>query len=343
MNELVLSGRWESALSHMALFGLGAILESEADPAVRVHWAATPSVQPTVTTRLTETEIAESVRDHAHRSMRSWVGARFIHLGQERAIMSPRLGEPKSAADWKALRAAREEWLDSTELSVLDRRMISGLGELGYWCWVDPKEIRPGFAASPWEMKTRNHGEEFVRDRLAKLADAVRERALDDVEAGLFEGAVLDEKGNNSPASRTPTGFTAPRPTDSAMAWCALWGIACHVVRPRTHVTVPARRPNHSVASGVITGGRQRWFVLPVFRRATNMARLRQIVRSHHVAATAEARNAGSLAAASEGWLVGKGVGAVVGFAQHTTDNSNAPEHWLTDGVTWPLMTVSTR
>lgn len=338
MNSLVMTGLWESALSHMALFGAAAIIEDRADPRVRVQWGASSEPEPTLVTRLTHFEVAEVVRTHAQGALASWVGATFTHVGAQHGVFSPRLTKPNDRGDWIRLQEARRTWLDSDELGLLDRRMISGLGEMGYWCWRDPKSPDPSLGATAWEMKTRNRGEEFVMNRLALIGRAVQDRNTEQVLRGLFEGETVDEPGKNSSGSRTPTGLTSPRPTDAARAWCALWGFSALTTRPKTRVTVPSFVPNRSTTSGVWMADGRRYFAVPAFHRAALPVRVRGVMRSHALIQSASERLEGAAASGADAWLVSQGVGAVVTFAQYTSNNVNAPEHWLLDGAVWPLL-----
>ncbi|WP_144009202.1 hypothetical protein [Enemella evansiae] len=342
MPELILRGDWESALSHLALFGAAAILEDAGDHEVRVHWQATMAPQPTLTTRFTSTEVGQVIRQHARNAANGWVGQTFSNQGRMTGTLSPRMTAPASTEAWQALQQAREELTRDASLSRLDQRMIASLGEPGYWCYTAKREARPDWSASPWEMKTRNRGEEFVQNRLAKLARSVGARTESDVLAGLTGALVRDEAGKDAIDSRTPTGLTPPRRTDNALAWCALWGIAQTTVRPRTRTQSPASNfQNRSYASGVVRWKGRTVMALPVFDRPTRMAVLRGVLRGDQLqrVAAVNVDDAWPELITDDAiqWLASRGCGAIMTFNQFVSDNTKAPEQWLQGGRRVPL------
>ena len=115
---------------------------------------------------------------------------------------------------------------DKTQLKRdIDLELIGALGEPAYWRFAS-NGPRPDEGANRWEMKTRNRGEDFVRNRLRQLARIVADRDATAIVSGLTGHTVEDEayKGKRSDESRTATGLTSPRFTDSALAWCACGG-----------------------------------------------------------------------------------------------------------------------
>lgn len=334
MNTITLPGSWDSALAQLSLVGCAAIVEQYADPHVRVHWSVAETVAPVLSTTEDTASVAQTLIDHASRSSETWVGATHDHIGAIRGTFSPRLKAPEGgAADvarhWNALSDARCRWLASSELDLLDRRMIGALGQPGYWCWDHFGKPRPDWAASPWEMKTRNQGQEFVKDRLALLATSLADASPADVESELMGTTTTDWGGGDSMDSRTPTGLTAPRPTSSVLAWCALWGLSVMTVRPRTRVQT-GNGHNHSVASGA-PHGRDGAAVLPSSDVPMNLSRIRNIMRSRQFAAAAAAGTRGSVDRAAFRWLVNHGVGALAVFPREAT-KAKAPEEWLLEG-----------
>jgi CRISPR-associated protein Csb3 len=246
MTELQIAGTIESALTHMALVGLAAIIEDRTRTRPRIRWTEDWPSRATVTCGLTTDEIAESVRSHAqaHSEPDSWVTMRVVGGPRDgTGLFAPRAVGMTDQADWRAYLAQRRVALvglmrtdsgapqtsGTTEsggdppahFRSLDDAMLVGLGETGWWL-LGSKRRRPDDGASRWEMKTRNRGEEFIRDRLSHLAARVAARSLTEVGEGLAGRKVIDEAGKNAVDSRSSTGLTTPGPTDNAIAWCAL-------------------------------------------------------------------------------------------------------------------------
>ena len=123
----VLGGQWESAVSHLALFGLALIVEDQTGTEARVHWARSLRPAPTLTLELTPEELADVVLQHARsRAQDSWVTARFEHQGRTTAVFSPRIQAPKATSAWGHVQAARHGELDRMGATDrLDRSLIA--------------------------------------------------------------------------------------------------------------------------------------------------------------------------------------------------------------------------
>lgn len=334
MTQLDLFGSIQRPLTHLALLGLADILDSQGIPDVRVHF--TDEVRPRA--RITAAgaspeEIGVAVHDHARqRGENSWVTASMTHEdGADRAVMSPRLKPPDSVDDWARLQAARRRELDRiTEAhQMLDLRMLGGLGEPAYWR-CDERSSQPDQGASRWEMKTRNKGEEFVGNRLAPLARAVAARTPRLILDGLTGVTTIDETGQNAGDSRSATGFAPPGPVDSALAWCALWGLG----------ELPVV---HSGSDRSRTPGAQRWdrihpdvMVVPVYTVPTSLPRLRAILRSAELDRQAAALIE-STTDSSSSWLAEHGVRALMRFDVAKFGSASAPERRVLDGVVIPI------
>jgi len=350
VNTYRLSGDITSALSHFAAWGLAAILVDMAayadagDSLAKTSWSDEIQSVPILHTRLSEAEVGEAVRAHAERHTRSvsWVRARVasgVRTGT--GLFSPRLKAapldeiPEFAGErTQALTLAERHG----ELTELDWSMLAGLGEPAWWrCSV--KESQPDAGASRWEMKTRNRGEEFVGNRLAPLADRVSRRSPSLVWDGLAGISQVDDLGGSGMQSRTPTGFAAPGQTDSAVAWCALWGIS---VFPTSHVSTTAQPeggmsqtpgvwPRHRVHPGVAC--------LPVYTSPVSSSRVRSIVvaRAFDVAAFGALRGGDEGVGQAQQWLARQGVRALVRFPIQLGGSSSAPERYLLAGVVEPL------
>jgi CRISPR-associated protein Csb3 len=350
VSEFVVAGGIHSALAHFALVGLAGIVDHASDPAdarCRIFWTDDATPRPVVTCSLDDdARVAEAVRQHAlrHRSPHSWVSQRVSGGSRDGSGLFTARAKAPTLDEWPAyLRARRDarERMGSAEkgerpdegLDTLDKRLLLALGEAAWWR-CDAKEARPDDGASRWEMKTRNQGQEFIVHRLSPLADAVAARSSGAVLAGLTGQRVVDETGKNSPTSRTSTGLTTPGPVDSAMAWCALWGLhAAPTIHRKAGVSKsPGVWPRHRVHPSTA--------VLPVFTRPTT------VLRFHHVLVSQPFDLAGARTAAREAdtaanqikvlaarrWLRDQGVTAMVRFPVLKTGSTSAPERQLLTG-----------
>ncbi|MET9260533.1 hypothetical protein [Amycolatopsis sp. NPDC004079] len=190
--------------------------------------------------------------------------------------------------DWHAHTAARENVLDelTAQRDNHSLRMISGLGEPASWLVNDAGYALADRGATPLDMQPRNAGAELLGSRLQPLADAVAQRSPAEVADGLT-GKRCDDPAPPGRPSRTATGL-APlgAPTDSAIAWCALWGLAEIPLRP------PGLAPDlHSdkltpwdlaTPAGWV-GDVDGWFILPVWQRPLSLAKVRTLVASSAV------------------------------------------------------------
>ena len=290
--------------------------------------------------------VAAAVHRHALKEVASdsWVQADLEGepWNGKSAVFSPRIASPTAKdsqkqspstetieARWRLLQSSRHDGI-AQELRLSDSsvgvELIGALGEPAYWRFADvkQKEQRPDEGANRWEMKTRNRGEDFVHDRLRSLAKIVSDRNVVAVREGLLGAELRDEayKGKRSEESRTPTGFTKPQFTDSALAWCALWGIALFPVVHR--LTGP------SVTAGALPLGRftPKELVIPVLVGQYSLARWRVLIvsaQTHRVFS----KESGTARA----WLTAHGVRAVIRFPVFVSDNSSAPERYLRSGV----------
>ncbi len=330
---LVFPGDDLVAFDHLAVYGAAAIAEAAGHSDVRIRWTDDLSPHPEVT-GFDWQSLAVAVRAHAsvHADPASWVAADGNTGDGISGLFSPRIKSmpQKRLEQWYSDRALA---LDAVEgpWAPLDFAMIGALGAPSYWSF-DRGEARPDHGASRWEMKTRNRGEDFIRNRLRLLAVSVASRSEAAVEAGLRGESIEDEVGRDATDSRTPTGLMAPARTDNARAWCALWGISLFSVYPR-----PSGASYTVGHIGHHSGG---YFYLPSMARPWPLHRLRTILRSaqlHIVAAQgvddlpeADTTSAGTSSAWT--WLLDRGVGSVVRFGVHRSDNRSAPEKWAERG-----------
>ncbi len=346
MNAHALSGALTSAFSHFALAGAAAILVDAAyegrvgDSCAKTMWTDESTSRPILSTVLVGEEVAEVIRGHAQRHTEpgSWVTA-TVQRGSRagKGLFSPRLaaGTLQELPSFSAERQVVLERAEATGLmSELDWRMLAGLGEPAWWRYTE-KESQPDMGASRWEMKTRNRGEEFVGNRLAPLAALVARRDPETVWSGLIGASTKDELGKGLQESRTPTGLARPGPVDSALAWCALWGLS---LLPTAHVSAAeGRERGFSQSPGVWPRNRVHpsQACLPVFAEPMSPARLRSLLSTaaFDVAAFGDLRGEHLDVPRAKAWLVRQGARALVRFPIFKGGSDSAPERYLQVGV----------
>jgi len=330
------AGSVTTALSHFALFGLAAICEAELGVVARVWWTDQRIPRPQLDAGCQPHALAEAVHRHAaeRTSPQSWLALRIDHEEKAPAAFSPRIKAPSSPSAWHGLQSVRNTALDQLRAghALLDLQMIGALGEPAYWL----AGKTPDGGASRWEMKTRNQGGDFVRDRLSRLAGYVAAREVEEVLSGLTGATVNDEAGQNKPESRSATGFARPGPVDNALAWCALWGISQF---PVTHhldaqsATAGTNVPHNRTHPTSV--------FLPVPTRPITLARLRTIIASRHLALVGATQHAGPVdeitAKASRRWLASMSIRALIRFPVHVSDNPSAPERQVLNGTPIPM------
>jgi CRISPR-associated protein Csb3 len=360
MNAITLRGcAPELLLSHMALYGLAAILETEGISGLAVAWSEGAVMRPYVSAPgLTPEYAASLVGSHARRAhaAESWLHE-SIKLGDKsRALMSPRLssfGENK--VTWEQVQRSRQSVIDQlTETQRwLDLRFIASLGEPCYWLRDQQGRIQQDSGASRLEMQPRNQGSEFVGNRLLNVAAAIAARDEAAILAGLLGDTVNDEAGKNAADSRTATGFAQLGPVDNAVAWCALWGISQLPLAMRTRST--------AATSGHVGFRRSEWFYAPIWHAEWRPARIRSVLASQQVKTAAaeglgfdgkHARDAarggprGSMYSAGEvavaqRWLWEHGIVGLVRFPVRRFGSDNAPERRAMGGEALPVRAVT--
>lgn len=336
---MIIAGTYSSALTTFAGLGVALILEAQGARKVRLGWTDAMEPRLVVTAEDFDDEaIAAAVLDHARENAAEggWIGQDLPGdpwKGRS-AVFSPRIKSAASDAAWADLQAARHTGIDRLDtglFSAASEDLIGALGEPAYWP-VLVTAGHPDEGASRWEMKTRNRGEDFIRNRLRGLAGTVAKRTPETVRAGLVGTSVVDEayKGKRSEESRTSTGLTTPRFTDSALAWCALWGISAF---PVVH-----RIGKASVTAGALPLGKftpQR-MVLPIVLGPASMARWRTVLCSSQLHEVATAGTPGAPAATT--WLVSHGVRAISSYPVSVSDNPSAPERAICECVSLDVL-----
>lgn len=348
MTDLVLGGCGPRVLlSHLALYGLGAILDAVGAD-VRIGWTEGSDPRPFLGAQHLGTgEIASLVQRHAQAAATpdSWLHRDVTLNGSPRGLMSPRLTPFADATVWESVQAQRHAVLDTltTARAWLDLRMLAALGEPAYWSRNRKNEPLQDDGASRLEMQPRNQGSEFVGSRLRKLALAVANRDPAAIASGLTGEAVRDEVGADRSDSRTATGLAAPGPTDNALAWCALWGIAQFPIAMR--VAGPgARSPGTAMTTGHLGRSRNEWFYVPIWQGPWRTARLRTVLAGG-AARTAAGQGLELRAgppgpadvAAASAWLLARGVQGLVRFPIERFGSDSAPERRAMRGQLVPL------
>jgi CRISPR-associated protein Csb3 len=335
VTDRVITGRLEAALSHFTLLGLAAIVDLGVGQASRVWWTDEQVPRPVLSTVVDDDHIANAVRQHAaiHAGRQSWVSMRAVTGARAGSGLFTARARVPALADWPDYAEERRRARKQATLDPLDGRLLAALGEPAWWR-CDEKQSRADDGASRWEMKTRNQGQEFLLHRLSPLAEAVAKRSAEDVMAGLRGERILDETGKNSPASRTATGLATPAPVDSAVAWCALWGLhVAPTVHQKTAISqTPGVWPRRQV--------HPRHAALPVYTRPVSVRRFSQILASRHfdVAARHVGQEEGTAqddvmpTLSSRRWLTEQGVRAVVRFPVLRTGSDSAPERQILTG-----------
>lgn len=319
MTKICLGGSDPTTLlSHLATYGLASVLAEATGSAVTVSWTVGMNPRPEIhAPGLLETEVARAIRAHAH-TAETWVTATFPDRnGTPRGLMSPRRAIDTTRL--RDLQQARWDTIDSLP-TPLHRRLASAIGEPAHWCaQIKDNSVTPtpDDGASRYEMTPRNNGSEVMGSRFAKMARPIQDRSDQQILAGLAGTAMLDSL-DSGPNSRSATGMAEPGPVDTALAWCALWGINCLPVIPRTQQPNPRHRGQPSATAANIANIRtpkDEYFALPAWNAPWTIAKVRTILAGAHLTAGATQLLTGSHAPTPEiTWLRERGVTALVTF-----------------------------
>jgi CRISPR-associated protein Csb3 len=317
-------------LHHLAFYGLADILDGDGVADVRLAWVG--DLPEIVGTDLSPELIDEAVRAHID-GRRSWTALAF---GPERrGLMSPRLTVLKSDVAWGEFQDERERVLDglTDQHAWSDLRYLAALGEPSYWRFTPKREPLQDDGASRLEMQPRNRGSEFVGNRLRPLTAKLLGRKSGQITAGLDGSQVVDEL-DGKPDSVSATGLTMPGAVDSALVWCALWGIG--------QFPLALQAGAAAATSGHFGRNRREWFYVPVWEGAWRPARLRSILASGQLrlaAATGLPRVAPDdlVLQAAMTWLRARGVIGVVRFPIARFGSDKAPERRALRGEPIPL------
>lgn len=336
MSRLVLQSSEPNLLaSHLALIGLGTLADAAfGGDDVTVCWSGGMEPRPVIEVRGRKLEeIGEAVRVHAEAASvpDSWLSERHPdERGTSRGLMSPRRARPADVEGVRLLVERRRGVIDrlTLERAVLDLRMLGGFGEPSHWHVDRTGAPRPENGASRFDMQARNQGSELVATKLHPLASAVAGRTARQVLEGLSGESLHDELSGNRNDGLTATGLAPAGPFDSALAWCALWGMTGLPVAPRARA--------RSTTTGSLDQPRPGRFVMPLVDRPMRPARLRSILADGRLMGPIESDDRlASLEA--ERWLVGRSVRALVVFAVEVGGSASAPLRSTRLGVVHPL------
>jgi hypothetical protein len=218
-------------LSHLALYGVTAILEDAGHRDVRLGWTSGMDSRPRLHgTGLTAEDVAAAVRAHATRHIEptSWIMADAAD--GKGALFAPRAAR-LTPVELRERDAQRRAWLDRLQGDGdhLSQMMVAALGGPASWA-RDPNtgEPAPNLGATPWDLQPRNNGADLVSTKLRPLARIVADRSVSAIRDGLVGAATVDELARHKHGYRTATGLAPLAPVDNAVMWCALWGISWH-------------------------------------------------------------------------------------------------------------------
>lgn len=335
MSELVLASSDPRILaSHMGMIGLASIAQAAfPEDGLTVRWSAGMAPRPLLSVTRSPEEIAEAIRSHAMAATTpgSWVSADHPDSnGNPRALMSPRRSRAADDDARRALAARRREVIDNLleKAACLDLRMLGGLGEPSHWHRNTKDEHQPDHGASRFDMQARNQGAELVSTKLRPLARHLAARTTQQILDGLTGAATRDDLNGQATEGLTATGMAPSGPFDSALAWCALWGISGLPVAPRVN-----QRSATSAAAG--TGASER-FHMPLIDAPISVARLRSLLGDGRLLLALSEDPADRRYA--RGWLAGRNVRAVVAFTVTVGGSANAPTRAANLGVIHPTV-----
>lgn len=335
MSVIELAGDISSAQTHFALYGLSKIARSVSEKQVLLAWTQDPKPKANLIVEDLSIEVlSEQVIQIARNWSSSWTKVRVEYGAGEFSPFSPRfktIDQVKFPNDWPFHQETREYVLDelNKERDFLALEFIHALGEAAYWR-SDTKDPRPDDGASRFEMKTRNKGAEFVRDRFSIMCEELSTWSIDDVTKGISGLQVNDSIGKNAIDSRTSTGLTPPGPADVAFSFVALLGI---VLFPPTRLAnqisfTPAVHPHGTIHPSLA--------VLPCSANRLTLERYENILSSAEwetiVKAFAGDEVGSLLFAQSKAALTSLGIEAAAVFTIKKGGTSSAPERNLDIG-----------
>jgi len=330
-------------LTHMAAYGFAAIVEATTPIPPTLSW--TLGMEPRLCIEhesLDAQGMAEQICKHAKRlsnKAASSNGKPWPHQkwGTKKGLMNPRISKITQQGQWKDLQRRRHQVLDTLvkdDDAWLDLRLLWSLGEPCYWRKAKNGNQDPqGTAASRLDLQPRNHGAEIVSKQIAPLAPLVSKRTPDQI-VNAFRGTYLkDSRGKDDGwDSLSAVGFRGRGSVDDAVSWCAIWGISQFALNQARDDTTTASCMIHN---------RQEWVCVPVWDGMWTPARLRTILASPQLRATAQAylskgdTNGSGDAVGFDrmNWLLARGVKALILFQLKADTNSHAGKRHAQRGI----------
>jgi CRISPR-associated protein Csb3 len=332
-------------LTHMAAYGFAAIVEGTTPAPPTLSW--TSGMEPRLSIEhesLDAQGMAQCVLNHAKQLSgtnawphETWTTKRPPKSDLHQGLMSPQITKIKPQERWKDLQRRRHEVLDALVQTDawLDLRFLWSLGEPCYW--RNTKDKDQNTAASQLDLQPRNNGAEIVGTRIAPLAPLVSERRPEEI-VNAFCGADLKDtigkdEGSNS---HSAVGFRGRGSVDDAVSWCAIWGISQFALNQALKVTTTA---------SCMIDEEQEWVCVPVWGGKWTPARLRTILASRQLRATAwaylsadDTDGSGDVVGSTgANWLVARGVKALILFQLKADTNSKAGERHAQLGTIYDL------
>jgi CRISPR-associated protein Csb3 len=292
------------ALSHLALYGMTAILQDAGYRDLRLGWTAGARSRPRLhRTGLTADDVAAAVLAHAARHIQptSWIMADAAD--GKGPLFAPRAAR-LTPSELRERDAQRRAWLDRLQGDGdhLSQSMVAALGGPASWA-RDPStgELAQNLGATPWDLQPRNNGADLVSTKIRPLARVVADRSVSTIRDGLVGAATVDELARRKGSYRTATGLAPLAPVDSAVMWCALWGISWHPLTVQgLNRSIDKSAHAHVVAAGhIATDDRGEWFYAPLWHTPRTPAAVRTTISDGRLRAAVAASLAsptGSLA-----------------------------------------------
>lgn len=368
MTRITITGDHQTLLTHAALWGTAMILAEDLGTSrVRAGWqdedGAAALLNPQAVIEVdgaTEVEVGRIIQGLALRVSASehWAQQVVWRDPKEHAVslLTPRTGLPnfkdlsrEAPGWWQRLEDRRTS--TAAELTPLEQEMVRGLGERSWWLskgsdpwWQlsDPSKVHPYLGSSPWEMKARQGGGNFLTGRFLSMAAEVARWGPEKILGGLTGKFRNDVVGANKTDSRTATGFAPLGPCDNALAWCALWVIAAHQPLHRIQPSNPRGKglgsPRPSSFTGWVTGAqsedeKERLLMVMPDRLISprRWARLQRSAPLVRIPVRKDVDQAVSKAARAH--LIEEGVGQVVLFEVARADTKGTQERRAETGV----------
>lgn len=358
MTRIKITGDHQTLLTHAVLWGTASILaDALGSSRIRAGWVdedgATVLLNPVAVIDVEGSsllEVGQIIQGLALRvsSSDQWAAQLTWQAPKDPSVslLTPRTGLPtfktfteEAMAWWQQLEDRRSSTVAA--LTPFEQDMVRGLGERSWWL-SETTGLRTDLGASPWEMKTRNRGEEFLKNRFLPLAEEISRWDPEKIVGGLTGASRDDTVGKNKAGSHTATGFSPLGPCDNALAWCALWVIG---LMPPVHRTQPGNpqgkgllRPRPSAYAGRVAGyqssdGQER-LVVTMPEKLVSPERWARLQRSAALSRIPPRKDTEPTAqAAAQSMLRQQGVAANVLFDVSRSDNRSAPERRAETGV----------